>query len=211
MIGLFLSFMKLCIHDFCFLDWRNLDLELDGPEVVCVMGDSGSGKSLFLRAIADLVVSEGEAMLGDVRRDSISASDWRKRVGYLAAEILWWEESVGEHFLKEPTIGQIERLRLPPDCMNWSPSRLSMGERQRLGILRLLDRQPKALLLDEPTANLDAANVDVVEKELLDYIRSSDVVAIWVTHSVEQANRVGDRVLLMKDRMLSEANRRDNA
>lgn len=194
----------LDIRSLSFLEWAQLDVSIASGEVVCLLGDSGSGKSLLLRAIADLVVNEGEVSLSGKSRDSFDPPQWRRRVGYLSAEILWWEESVDLHFLTPPSRMTLEKLNLPSDAGNWPPSRLSMGERQRLGILRMLDRSPKALLLDEPTANLDEKSSAVVEETLLNYIAGKSAPTLWVTHSKEQARRVGNRIFEMKDKSLKE-------
>lgn len=175
--------------------------------MVCLLGDSGSGKSLLLRAIADLIVNEGDVSLWGKGRESFSPPEWRKRVGYLAAEILCWEETVDLHFSKPLSREDLDKLNLPHDTGEWAPSRLSMGERQRLGILRMLDRSPEVLLLDEPTANLDENSSSVVEKMLLDYIGEQSAPTLWVTHSKDQASRQGHRILEMKNQSLTELDR----
>ena len=194
--------MALSIRNLQFLEWKDINLTVGDGEVVCLVGESGSGKSLLLRAIADLILSQGEVELDGVERSRVSSLNWRRKVGYLPAEILWWEDTVGAHFLSPPSKQTLESLRLSPDCLDWNPNRLSMGERQRLGILRMLDREPTFLLLDEPTANLDEANSGLAENRLLDYIRERGGGALWVSHSSEQANRVGDRALRMRNRAL---------
>ena len=191
--------MALSIRNLQFLDWRDINLTIGDGEVVCLLGESGSGKSLLLRAIADLIVSQGVIELEGVERRSVSSLEWRRKVGYLPAEIFWWEDSVRAHFLNPPSNQSLGSLRLSRDCLDWSPNRLSMGERQRLGILRMLDREPAYLLLDEPTANLDETNSSLAENRLLAYIRERGKGALWVSHSSEQAGRVGDRTLQMKD------------
>ena len=90
--------MALSIRNLQFLDWKGLDLTIGGGEVVALVGESGSGKSLLLRAIADLIVSQGAIELNGVERNSMSSLDWRLKVGYLPAEIFWWEDAVGAHF-----------------------------------------------------------------------------------------------------------------
>ena len=74
-----------------------LDLAVAAGELVSVSGPSGSGKSLLLRAVADLDPHEGEVWLGEEPRSRIAPSIWRRRVGLLPAEAFWWAESVGEH------------------------------------------------------------------------------------------------------------------
>jgi ABC-type iron transport system FetAB ATPase subunit len=85
-----------------------LDLTVAAGELVFVSGPSGSGKSLLLRAIADLDPHEGEVWLGEEPRSRISPSRWRRRVGLLPAEAFWWAESVGEHL---PVTTSAEALR----------------------------------------------------------------------------------------------------
>ncbi len=190
--------MSLTIRDLQFLDWSAIALELGDCETICLRGESGSGKSLLLRAVADLIPNEGTLELDGQDREEIPPTQWRRNVAYLPAEILWWEDTVGAHFGEPPTESDLSRLRLSSDAMGWAPSRLSMGERQRLGIMRMLDRNPKVLLLDEPTANLDEAASEVVENLILGYIEKRSACAIWVTHSQSQAKRVGNRLFLMK-------------
>ena len=191
--------MALSIRNLQFLDWKDINLTIGDGEVVCLVGESGSGKSLLLRAIVDLIVSRGVIELDGTERSSMSSLDWRRKLGYLPAEIFWWEDAVGAHFLNLPSKNSLGVLRLSPDCLDWSPKRLSMGERQRLGILRMLDREPAYLLLDEPTANLDEINASLAENLLLAYIRERRRGALWVSHSSGQARRIGDRTLQMKD------------
>ena len=187
-----------------FLDWSPVTLELSAGEVVSVTGNSGSGKSLLLRAIADLIPNQGECRLSGEARSATPPYRWRQQVGYLAAEALWWEDLVGAHFREIPSKERLSALLLPGDVMQWDTKRLSMGERQRLGILRLLAGKPKALLLDEPTSNLDEESAAKVEAFLLEYIRENEASSIWVTHDREQAERVGARSFAMKEKRLQE-------
>jgi ABC-type iron transport system FetAB ATPase subunit len=71
----------------------------------------------------------------------------------------------------------------------------------------MLDRSPEVLLLDEPTANLDENSSGVVEQVLLDYIGEQSAPTLWVTHSKDQAGRVGHRILEMKNQSLTELDR----
>tara|TARA_B110000037_G_scaffold219152_1_gene283697 strand:- start:413 stop:1057 length:645 start_codon:yes stop_codon:yes gene_type:complete len=192
--------MSLTLVNLRFLDWEAISLSMELGEAICIRGESGSGKSLLLRAIADLIPHEGEVTLKGELRSSVSASDWRRRVGYLPAEILWWEDSVLDHFLEAPSGERLGALGLSSECMEWHPHRLSMGERQRLGLLRLLDRDPEVLLLDEPTANLDDETARRVETMILDYAKEANAELIWVTHSESQAERVGLKRYRMKDK-----------
>lgn len=194
----------LNIESVAFLDWEAISLEINAGEIVAILGGSGSGKSLLLRAVSDLIKHEGNCSLEGEQSSNMTPTKWRRSVGYLAAEALWWEDTVGEHFLKEPPVSQLTALGLPEDACSWAPSRLSMGERQRLGVLRMLNREPKALLLDEPTSNLDSESMASIESLLIEYIEVNNAPTIWVTHDRTQASRVASRVFEMKDKQLKE-------
>ena len=73
--------MALSIRNLQFLDWKDINLTIGDGEVVCLVGEPGSGKSLLLRAIADLIVSRGVIELDGMERSSISSLDWRRKVG----------------------------------------------------------------------------------------------------------------------------------
>ena len=88
----------LKIHQLRFLDWHALSFDVNSGHCLGLMGRSGSGKTLLLRAIADLDVNEGRVSLNGQFRDDVSGPEWRKKVGLLTAESKWWHESVGKHF-----------------------------------------------------------------------------------------------------------------
>ncbi len=187
-----------------FLDWEATSLEIAAGEAIALLGASGSGKSLLLRAIADLIPHGGNCFLHSKPFVSFAPSQWRRRVSYLSPEALWWEDSVRAHFPNEPDSEQLGVLGFDASVLDWEPTRLSTGERQRLGVLRMLAREPEALLLDEPTSNLDEATVASVEALLTGYIRDKNAAAIWVTHDRAQASRVGMRRYEMSGKRLVE-------
>jgi ABC-type bacteriocin/lantibiotic exporter with double-glycine peptidase domain len=182
-----------------------ITLEVSDGCCVTVRGASGSGKSLFLRALADLDPSTGDVRLDGVDRNDMPASDWRRRVTYVAADSGWWTERVGNHF-EAPDIaaGYLVRLGFQGDVMSWPVSRLSTGERQRLALLRAMVQNPRVLLLDEPTSALDpeaAAKVESVLHEKL----AAGVIIIMVTHDVAQAKRMSEKRYVMEKGTLKEA------
>ncbi|EXJ17084.1 ABC transporter ATP-binding protein [Imhoffiella purpurea] len=178
-----------------------VELSLESGELAFVSGPSGSGKSLLLRAIADLDPHEGEAWIGDQARSSMPAPVWRRRVGFLPAESFWWADRVGEHLPPaEPALKDwLERLGFGPETLDWSIARLSTGERQRLSLVRLLAQRPEVLLLDEPTANLDPNNRDRVESLIEGYRQDASASLLWVSHDPDQRRRLDGRSLLIRD------------
>lgn len=173
---------------------ETFDLALRGAEVAVINGPSGSGKSLLLRAIADLDPSSGDVWLGNEARSSMKAHEWRKRVCYLPTESAWWFETVGEHFPNND-IEYLEMLGFDSDVLSWEVARISSGEKQRLALARCLSRSPEVLLLDEPTASLDEARTLLVEALVTDYSKRRNAPVIWVSHNRKQMERVSERVI----------------
>ncbi|MDM8522529.1 ATP-binding cassette domain-containing protein [Desulfococcaceae bacterium HSG8] len=194
---------RLKIENLSFHNIGPVSLSIASSECIGITGPSGSGKTLFLRAIADMEPYSGRIFLDDIESVSFSGPEWRKKVGLLPAESAWWHDTVGEHFQQKTEQGWdgswFETLGFDPDVETWSINRLSSGERQRLALLRLLSNRPKALLLDEPTANLDPENTDRVEKLLENYRIENEPAVIWVSHDVRQLGRVADRRFLLRE------------
>ncbi|MEC9326844.1 MAG: ATP-binding cassette domain-containing protein [Verrucomicrobiota bacterium] len=194
----------LKIHQLRFLDWHGLTFDVNSGHCLGLMGRSGSGKTLLLRAIADLDVNEGKVSLNGLFRDDVSGPEWRKKVGLLTAESKWWHESVGQHF-KSSALNLLSDLGFPDESvLSWKVSRLSSGEKQRLALARLLLMSPDALLLDEPTANLDSDSVTLVENVIDAYRKERSASVIWVAHDESQLDRVSDAKMYMKDKHLTK-------
>jgi putative ABC transport system ATP-binding protein len=175
----------------------SVSFNLNDGECVALQGPSGVGKSLLLRAIADLDPNEGAIKLDGTSREAVPAPQWRSQVTYVAAEPGWWGETVHEHFTKwDQAIPLVERLGMPPDCGTWNIGRLSSGEKQRLGLVRALMLRSRVLLLDEPTSALDATSTATVEAIVAECV-STGTGVIWSTHDGAQARRVASRLFVM--------------
>jgi putative ABC transport system ATP-binding protein len=171
------------------------DLELAAGACAAIIGPSGSGKSLFLRMVADLDPNEGEAWSEGNARAAMPAPDWRRRALYVAAESGWWADLVSAHFPVEHRAELAilaDRLGLASPLLAAPVSQLSTGEKQRLALIRALLRTPKILLLDEPTGALDQDSVARVESLLQERLSAGHAIVL-VTHDPGQAQRLGHR------------------
>ncbi len=175
-----------------------VDLDLAGGEAVAVLGPSGAGKTLLLRAIVDLDPNEGRVALDETSREAMPAPEWRRLVTYLQPEPGWWAERVDRHF-DEPARAEalLPELLLPAEAMAWDIGRLSTGERQRLALARVLVLAPRMMLLDEPTSGLDGAAAGAVEEALRRRMEGGAGL-LFVTHYEDQARRLARRCLRLE-------------
>lgn len=192
-----------------FLGCGPYSFQVEEGECLGISGKSGVGKTQLLRAISDLIPSTGQVVLMGQPKDEYPPTRWRELVTMLPADSVWWFDDVGAHFVGEKErffAGTMcEALDFTSSVFSWQVSRLSSGERQRLAIVRSLQKRPLVLLLDEPTSALDPENVSRVEKVLLSLKREQNLTLIWVSHDPLQLKRVCDRVLCMTQDRLSKS------
>lgn len=197
------------------LSVRHLQSELAGPFAfqvpaggcAVISGPSGSGKSLFLRMIADLDPNEGEVRLNGAERRSMDGPAWRLNVPYVPAEAGWWLDQVADHFApaqREPARRLASDFGLVDGQFDGAVARLSTGEKQRLAVIRALVLDAPALLLDEPTSALDLDAAGLVEAALKAQLQKGCVI-VMVSHDAGQAERLQAEAYHMVDRKLTRA------
>jgi UDP-glucose/iron transport system ATP-binding protein len=171
---------------------------LSPAECIAVKGPSGAGKTLLLRAIADLDPNDGLVTLDGRDRSTIAAPEWRRLVGYVPAEPGWWAETAGDHLREwQAASAYLRNLGFSEETRTWPIARMSTGERLRLALVRALMVRPKVLLLDEPTAALDDASEATVESLISSRIEAG-LAVLWVTHDEAQGKRIARRRLVVE-------------
>ncbi len=171
------------------------ELNLGTGACAAITGPSGSGKSLFLRMIADLDPNEGKVWLNGKERGSMPAPQWRRQATYVSAESGWWADRVIEHFdvnRRNKVAALAARLGLRADLLDAPVAQLSTGEKQRFSLVRALLPSPPVLLLDEPTGPLDEESVVQVEALLQERMATGTSILL-VTHDPNQAERLGNQ------------------
>jgi ABC-type iron transport system FetAB ATPase subunit len=176
-----------------------LTFEVAAGECLAVEGPSGSGKTRLLRAIADLDPAGGYVFLEGVERSEMAGPAWRRQVRYASAEPAWWAATPREHFPPNAKLDRLlSALALEPAILDRPLAQLSTGERQRLGLLRALADEPRVLLLDEPTAALDATSRALAE-ELIKFQLLAERIVLLVSHDAVQVERLAHARLLLAD------------
>jgi len=178
--------------------FQDFELELEAGEIAVVSGPNGSGKTLLLRALADLdPVDAGTCELDGEDRDSLPATQWRRRVLYVHQRAPSVGATVAQDLARIAGLEAQARFRhgsetpagLDPDA---STATLSGGERQRLALERALRSGPDVLLLDETTSQLDPTQTRAAE-DLVRAFADAGGCVLWVSHEPGLAERIGAR------------------
>jgi NitT/TauT family transport system ATP-binding protein len=184
---------------------ERFDLEVEEGEFVCIVGPSGCGKSTFLRILAGLdVVSAGEARilpgpdpsqpLNNVVFQEYAVFPWKTVLANVA---------FGLEMRRVPRRERLERSRhwLAKVGLtrfeDYYPGQLSGGMKQRVSIARALANDPQVLLMDEPLGALDAQTRVVLQQELLEIWEETRTTVVYITHSIDEAVFLADRVVVM--------------
>jgi ABC-type nitrate/sulfonate/bicarbonate transport system ATPase subunit len=185
---------------------RNLSLHIGGGESLAIVGASGSGKTTLLRILAGLEEADSGGVLIDGKRIEGVGTD--RAVIFQEPRLLPWL-TVLDNVVFPLTVRGLARgeaRRLAERYINLVglsefasalPSQLSGGMAQRVGIARALAVQPEILLLDEPFGALDAMTKITMQEELARIWRDEKVTMILVTHDLEEAVYLADRVLIL--------------
>ncbi|MEQ9347399.1 MAG: ABC transporter ATP-binding protein [Thalassospira sp.] len=202
----------------CFGDYRavnQVSLDIADGEFVALLGPSGCGKTTLLRLLAGFeepdsgVISLGGQVVASPQ-DGIMISPEDRNLGIVfQSYALWPHMSVARNVgypLEVRGIGRAERDRRIAEALSIvalepyadrNPSELSGGQRQRVALARCLVMEPRAVLLDEPLANLDVHLRETMQQAFLDFHRRTGATMIYVTHDQSEAMAMADRIAVM--------------
>jgi NitT/TauT family transport system ATP-binding protein len=193
--------------------FADLDLEVGEREIVALIGPSGCGKTTLLRCIDGLVPCEGEVLVDDapVHEPPAGVAMVFQHFGLFPWKTVYDNIAYG---LRMAGVARAEVARRVPLFVNLVgltgfeaayPYQMSGGMQQRCGLARALAIEPNVLLMDEPFAAVDAQTREILQFELLHIWERRPTTMLFVTHSIEEAVLLGDRVLVLKGRPSSIA------
>lgn len=207
------SFGKKVVH-------KDVSFTLKPGEIVCLLGASGSGKSVFLRALIGLETPDSGRMLFKGRDlTGLKEDDWfliRQQIAYaFQGGALFDSFTVEENLLypldahtklsrkeKKKKISEILELLGLKGTENLLPSDLSGGMQKRAGLARAIILGPEVILYDEPTAGLDPFNTKVIQDIMID-LKKLGRAGILVTHDMPTALAVSDRISLLEEGIIA--------
>jgi len=194
---------------------KDIDLDIRPRENFVILGRSGSGKTVLLRAISGLLVPDhGEVLIDGKNLLKASKAEelaLRSKITMVfQGSALFDSLTVGENvgfFLSEHTIlkrAQIQqRVKECLDLVGLKdvealyPEQLSGGMQKRVAIARALSFQPQVLLYDEPTSGIDPITADLINDFIITFRRQLGVTTVVVTHDIESAYKIADRIALL--------------
>jgi NitT/TauT family transport system ATP-binding protein len=184
---------------------RDFSVDVGEGEFLCIVGPSGCGKSTFLRILADLTSATSGSIrirrngdpslpLANVVFQEHAIFPWKTVIDNVAFGLEMRGIPKADRY--RTALSWIERVGLKKFVHHY-PHQLSGGMKQRVGIARALANDPEILLMDEPLGALDAQTRTVLQEEILNLWEAQRKTVVYITHSIEEAVLLGDRVVLM--------------
>jgi len=194
---------------------KSLDFEIKKGEFFVLIGPSGSGKTTTLKMINRLIeLTKGWVWINGKKISDYDINELRWNIGYVLQQIaLFPHMTIAENIAivpelinwdKEKIAARVDELLNmvgldPKEYRNRKPSELSGGQQQRVGVIRALAADPEIILMDEPFSALDPFSREKLQDDMLEIQRKLKKTIVFVTHDMQEALKLGDRICLMKD------------
>jgi osmoprotectant transport system ATP-binding protein len=194
---------------------KSLDVEIKKGEFFVLIGPSGSGKTTTLKMINRLIeLSKGTVWINERKISDYDINELRWNIGYVLQQIaLFPHMTIAENIAVVPELKNWDKKKItarvddllhmvgldPKEFRNRKPSELSGGQQQRVGVIRALAADPEILLMDEPFSALDPFSREKLQDDLLEIQQKLKKTIVFVTHDMQEALKLGDRICLMKD------------
>ncbi|PLR97563.1 ABC transporter ATP-binding protein [Bacillus sp. T33-2] len=194
---------------------KNMNLEIKKGEFFVLIGPSGCGKTTTLKMINRLIdLSNGTIFIQGKMISDYDIHELRWNIGYVLQQIaLFPHMTIEENIAIVPELRKwdrrkieeridelLEMVGLEPDTYRGrKPAELSGGQQQRIGVIRALAADPEIILMDEPFSALDPISREKLQDDILELQRTINKTIVFVTHDMEEALKLGDRICVMKD------------
>ncbi len=192
----------------------DLSLEVPSGEICVLVGPSGCGKTTAMRMVNRMIdITDGDILLDGSSVKERAPAELRREIGYAIQQIgLFPHLSVAGNIATVPRLlgWDKERIRTrvdellelvglhPDETRDRFPGQLSGGQRQRVGVARALATDPPLMLMDEPFGAIDPINRERLQNEFLRLQREIRKTIVFVTHDIDEAIKMGDRIAVMK-------------
>ena len=193
---------------------KNLSFSVKKGELISFLGESGSGKTTFLKCIAGLEkINSGSISLNSkfLNKNKVFVNPQERKIGFVFQDYplfphLNLEENITFNLEKRyySKLDSILKLTGLKYLLKRYPHELSGGEQQRACIARALIREPELLLLDEPFSNVDSAIKESMKEEIYRIVKETNTTTILVTHDINDAMNISDRILIFKAGILQQ-------
>ncbi|MEG0375148.1 MAG: ABC transporter ATP-binding protein [Raoultibacter sp.] len=193
----------------------SVSLSIDEGEFITILGTSGCGKTTLLKMVNRLYEpTSGTISLFGENIATVDKVIVRRRIGYVIQQVgLFPHMTIADNIATVPTLLKWEKAIIedrvtelltlvglnPQEYRSRYPSQLSGGQQQRVGLARALAADPKIMLLDEPFGAIDAITRTSLQDELLRLHRTMNKTFLFVTHDINEAFKLGNRVLVMNN------------
>lgn len=193
----------------------HVSMTINEGEFITILGSSGCGKTTLLKLINRLYEpDEGKIILFGEDIQTVDVIKVRRRIGYVIQQVgLFPHMTIADNIATVPKLLKWDNDKMnarteelltlvglnPPEFKNRYPSQLSGGQQQRVGLARALAVDPKIMLLDEPFGAIDSINRLKLQDELLQIHGGLKKTFLFVTHDIEEAFKLGNRVIVMND------------
>ena len=194
---------------------RELTLTVPAGQICCLVGPSGAGKTTAMKMVNRLIdITEGDITIGGTSVRSLDVTELRRGIGYVIQQVgLFPHMSVADNVATVPRLLRwpktrivtrvdelLDLVELPADDYRARfPSQLSGGERQRVGLARALAADPPVMLMDEPFGALDPITRARLQQELLRIQHELHKTIVFVTHDIDEAILLGDRIAILRE------------
>ena len=193
---------------------KDLSFSIKKGEIISFLGESGSGKTTFLKCIAGLEkINSGSISLNSVclNDKNIFINPQDRKIGFVFQDYplfphLNLKDNITFNLNKKyfSNLDYILKLTSLKYLLNRYPHELSGGDQQRACIARALIREPELLLLDEPFSNLDTTIKESMREEIYKIIKETKTTTVLVTHDINDAMNISDRILIFKAGILQQ-------